>query len=245
MIILAAGVLLLIFGVVRSCNNTNNALSENKELTELNNRLLTDSAQMAIQIQEYKEQAEMQDGQIALRDNQLQAKGDSLDAANARILLLINKHKPIQPSLDTNITVVPNEYVDGCEGCFVELTRGREMVVSYKRTADSLRAVFFNKKRADSIQISRLTLRTTSLTGTLRDAISAAAAERKKSEPRGKMLVSVGTLFIDANMPNAIGGGGGYQDKYNRIFAVKYYGSKYGSVKQVDVFIPLSFKRRR
>lgn len=243
--IIVLSILFLIFGMARSCNNTNHALSENKKLTELSNRLLTDSAQAAIQIQEYKEQAEAQDGQIALKDNQLQAKGDSLDAANARVLLLINKHKPIQPSPDTSITVVPNEYVNDCEGCFVALANGREVSMSYKRTADSLRTVFFNKKRTDSIQISRLTLRATNLTGTLRDAISAAAAEREKSRPRGKALLSIGTLFIDANMPNAIGGGGGYQDKYNRIFAAKYYASKYGSVKQVDIFIPLSFKRRR
>ena len=101
------------------------------------------------------------------------------------------------------------------------------------------------KKKADSIHITKLTLRNTQLTGSLRSAISTAAAERAKAEPRGKVLLSVGTLFIDANLPNAIGGGGGYQDKYNRIFAVKYYASKYGSVKQFDVFIPLSFKRIR
>lgn len=63
--------------------------------------------------------------------------------------------------------------------------------------------------------------------------------------PTRKVLVSVGTLLIDANIPNAIGGGFAYQDRYNRIFSVKYYASKYGGIKQADFFIPLSFKRKR
>jgi hypothetical protein len=235
----------LIFAVIRSCNNHKEAIAADSKLTELSKKIVSDSIEFANTTKEYEVQSELQDGQIALKENQLQAKDDSLDAANLRILALISKHKPIKPSIDTNITTVPNEYVNDCEGCFMELTRGRDMVMSYKGTADSLRIAFLKKKRTDSIRIQGLTLRNADLTGTLADAISAAAAEREKTRPRAKGLISIGTLLINANLPNAIGGGFGYQDKYNRIFTVKYYASEYGSVKQVDVLIPLSFKRRR
>lgn len=245
LIIPLAVLLILLFGVIRSRKNTDNALAENKHLTELNTKRVVDSAQLADQILEYKDRVELQDGQLALRDNQLNAKGDSLDAANERIKSLLLKHRPIEPSADTNITVVPNEYIQDCEGCYTELAKGRDMVMNYKGAADDIRREYAVRKKGDSIQIAKLTLRAMNLTGTLRDAISAAAIERENGRPTRKILVSIGTLFIDANFPNAIGGGGGYQDRYNRIFAAKYYVSKYGGIKQFDVFIPLSFKRKR
>jgi hypothetical protein len=44
-------------------------------------------------------------------------------------------------------------------------------------------------------------------------------------------------------MPNAAGIGGAYQDKRNRIVAFRYYTSQYGSVKALDIYMPLSFKK--
>jgi hypothetical protein len=245
LIIIVVGLFVLTFGAIRSCNNTKKAISESKELKEQNIALRADSAQAAKEAEEYENQSETQDGLIALRDNQLQAKGDSLDAANTRITALLLKHKPIKASEDTSVTTVPNEYISDCEGCFTELSKGQKMVIEYKSIAQSLRRDYSRRKTSDSMRIKSLTLRNSNLFDNLKSALSSADSARENARPRGKMLFSVGTLLINANIPNAIGGGLAYQDKYNRIYSVKYFASKYGAVKQADVFIPLSFKRKR
>lgn len=234
--------LLLVFGVVRSCNNTNKALAENEKL---NDTIIADSIQAALKDQLYKQQAEMQDGQIALKENQLQATGDSLDKANARITKLLKSHVPVVMNLsDTGLTVVPNKYINECEDCFYELQNSQVLSFKYKSEAETVKSEYKKRKEDDSLRINDLTSRNKMLVGSVLTSINDVNEEKKKNEPRRKGLISVSTLVINANLPNAIGGGIGYQDKYNRIFSFKYFASSYGGIKQAEVLIPLSFRKR-
>jgi hypothetical protein len=242
---ISVGLFLLIFGTIRSCNNTKNAISKSDNLEERNAALLKDSAEWADQATQYETQSEVQDGLIAIKDNQLQEKGDSLDAANARISALLMKHKPIKASEDTSITTVPNEYINDCEGCFSELSREHKIALDYKMASESVRREYMRRKTSDSIRISKLSFKNADLFGNLKSALSSIDSANERSKPSGKVLFSVSTLLINANIPNAIGGGLAYQDRYNRIYSIKYFASKYGSIKQADIFIPISFKRKR
>lgn len=231
--------------MIRGCNKTKNALSENQNLKNSVQQYISDSTKAAQESKDYQDQTALLDGQISLKDEQLQSKSDSLDAANARITLLISKHKPVTPSTDTTATYVPNEYIEDCEGCFVELTRGRQMMLGYKGTADSLLAIYNKRKKADSLRIKGLTNSNSNLLTTLRSANISAAQKEEQLKPRWKALISIGAMFVNSNLPNAVGGGVGYQDKYNRIFSIKYYIYQSGGIKQADVYFPLSFRRKR
>lgn len=236
---------LLLFGRVRSCKNTDNALQENQELKNINLKLYADSIEAYHREEDYKAASELQDGQITLKENQLQAKDDSLETANIRITKLLNRHIPITPNADTNITTVPNEYITDCEGCFTELYRGREMVISYKDSVGSLRKEYKEKIKTDSSHIADLNEQNFNLIGTIKDALKVARKAKEDAKPHWKILFSMSTMAINANVPNAAGIGFGYQDKYNRIVAAKYFTSEYGSIKQIDLFVPLSFKRKK
>lgn len=236
--------LVLVFGVVRSCNNTSVALQENRNLKKINESLIADTIGAAIKNQAYEQQAEAQEGQIALKENQLQATSDSLDKANDRINRLLKTHIPMPSKPDTGIAVVPNRYINECEGCFGELQNNRFLTMSYKNDVSALRNEYMKRKESDSLHIADLSIRNKKITSSLIAAINEANSEKSKSEPRRKGLVSISTLVINADLPNAIGIGGAYQDKHNRIYSLKYFGSKYGGIKQAEIFIPLSFRKR-
>jgi len=237
---------LLLFGMIRSCNNTSILLKKSNSFDSLEKKVVTDSIQAAQKESEYKTQIEFQDGEIALWQNRFFTNEDSLKYMNDRVGALLKRHTaPIEyngPS-DTNSILVPSEYVSDCEGCFTELANGRRLVFAYKTSADSLAGALKDKNRTDSLRIKDLTAQTASLRVTLQDAIE--TGKKMANEPQPKVLLSLSTLLINSNWPNAIGLGLGYQDRYNRIFAVKYFGGEYGSVKQVDIFMPLSFKKSK
>lgn len=239
-------VALLVFGFLRSCNNTNALLSEkDTKLDSVAKKASNDSADAAVDRMKYKAAKELLDGQIGLWQNRALASRDSLEAANRRINKLLVKHIPVATSADTSATTVPNAYIEDCEGCFVELKNGRDLVSRHEWIEDSLRLEYNRKMKLDSNRIIELNRQNTTLSTTLTDVMAIARAKDEKNKPHSRVLLSLSTMAINANVPNAAGFGFGYQDKYNRIFAIKYFTSEYGPIKQADVFISLSFKRRK
>lgn len=243
--IVLMGIVLLIFGSIRSCNNSKRLLSEkDSSLLDISKKIINDSVAAIEKQKEYNAEKEFRDGQIELWKNKVFSKNDSLALAYKRIDKLLANHIAVVPSLDTSITTVPNEYVEDCEGCFSELKRDRDLVSRYEWSIDSLNLAYNNKMKLDSNRINDLNKQNYNLNATLNDAIGIAKRKEEKSRPRWKILFSLSTMAINANVPNAAGFGFGYQDKYNRVISVKYFASEYGSIKQADIFIPLSFKKR-
>ena len=241
---------LIIFSMIRGCNNASTLSKEKKQfvinLDSINKKRLLDSAIASAKEQEYKNTIELQNGQIALWQNRFFSNEDSLKSASDRIDLLKKNHAALLATLsikDTSSLYVPGEYVNQCEECFGELNKDKCLVFAYKMSADSFAQALKNKTKIDSARIQELSAHNANLNLSLIKAITTGKKMAESIRPGGKLLLSLSTLLIKANYPNAVGIGFGYQDNHNRMFAIKYFGGEYGSVKQVDLFMPLSFKK--
>lgn len=252
-IALLIGVAFLIYALLRGCSNSRAALAGGKHLDSVIVKLRQDSVNAAYNAHEYETRLELLEGQIALWQNIAFTKNDSLMAANTRVIELITKHKPQKPNLDTTITTVPNEYVQDCEGCFTELSKDRDLVLRYRSSADSLWVAYAQKNNLNDGRILQLSNEVSNLQLTLKDAVAVGKRMESDNKPHWKLLFSVSTLWLpkinnttgSTVLPNGAGIGFGYQDRYNRIVAGKYFTTEVGPVKQLDVYLPLSFRRKK
>lgn len=246
------GVGVLIFASIRGCNQGQQAVAEASQLKQSNIKLVQDTTCLAKERdstkKSYQDSLDFINGQLALKDNQLLSTRVSLDSADKRITILINKHQDIQPSKDTTFTKVPNEFVSAnefvsdCHDCFTELEGGQRKVKLYLSQLDSVKKVASEKEWLQEKRIIQLSQQNTQLAGTLQDCISISQRAEKQLAPHGQFFFSWSVLWMP--LPTMAGMGIMYQSKRRLQIGVRGMFGNYGSGFETEVNMPLSFKKR-
>lgn len=234
------GVGVLIMALIRGCKNNqhNGALVVNYENRV--NGLISDSIEAAKKLTEYIKKNEVLDGQLALSNNKLLFLDEDLGKANDRITALLNKHVPINPSLDTNVTTVPNLFVDECADCFKELSNGQKLVVQYKAEKENQFNLLSGKINLKDNRIKDLETANVKLTSNYRSLIDSSKRFQDKLKPRGRLYLSWGVLW--SALPQYAGAGLMYQTKRNLIIGgMCYYGTQ-GYLIETNIHFPLSLR---
>lgn len=187
----------------------------------------------------YQDSLDFVNGQLALRNNQLVSTKYSLDSADQRISVLLNKYQPIQANVDTNVTLVPNPYIEECSQCFAELSNGQQKVKLYLSQLDSVKQVTQNKLNLQQNRINQLDQQNAQLSGTLQDCLEVSKAAEKKLAPHGMLYFSWNLLWQP--YPRAFGAGLIYRNKWNVEWGAKYYFTYWGNMVETEVNLPLTF----
>jgi len=245
--IFLAAIIILLFTLIRGCNNSRQALALNKELQIKNDSL---AAQVIIKKtenlknkKEYDIQLEVVNGQVEIKDNQLARTETELDAANKRINVLLANHRDIKPSADTSITVVPNAYIEECSGCFNELQNGQQLVKKYRSDMDQLKLSYLNKDKLQTNRINQQEQEKSRLSKTLQDCIEISKKAQSALAPKGQLYFSWGVLW--APLPKMAGIGLMYQSKRKLQYGAKGYWGVYGTMIETQMNLPLSLRGRR
>lgn len=191
----------------------------------------------------YQDSLEFVNGQWLLAKNQTVATRYQLDSADKRITELRARYQAVQPSTDTSVTVVPNEYVNNCADCFAELSNGQEKVKTYMAQIDNLNQSYQSKINLQQNRINQLDKQNTQLAGTLHDCIDASQRAEKKLSPHGQLYFSWSVLWVPL-LPKMAGIGLMYQNRYRLQVGVRGMFGQYGNGFETEVNMPLSLKRK-
>jgi len=233
--------LVLAFALFRGCENSKALYTANDVLS---NKHIEDSINILNDSLQYRDAINLLTGEIDLKENKLSTTELQLDSANKKISQLLKKHIPVIPS-DTTITTVPNDYINECEDCFVNLKTQQTTVEKYRKQISALKEDFGERDKLKDTRIKDLTLSLGKVNNDYNNQKSINEEQAKTFIPHWKLLFSMGVMSINSVMPNAAGIGGAYQDKRNRIVAFRYYTSEYGSVKALDIYMPLSLRKKQ
>lgn len=223
----------------RGCKNNKKKEAATASLQQRVDKLIEDSIRKEEELAENALTLEYADGQLSLSQIRVGVLEDSQVVLNDQITALRKRHVPITPNPDTNITTVPNQYINDCEGCFVALGKSQDLGLRYKAEADNRESLNLSKMNALNNRVKILELYNDQLSGDYRSVLD--SLRKEKPSIRRTLYFSLGTMAIGQNLPNAVGAGFLYQDKKKRIFGVKYYIGK-ESIYQAEVAIPLSLR---
>lgn len=244
LLLIVVGVIIIV--LIRGCHNSKAALAENNSLHIANDSLIkrikNDSIGYHNTAADYQIKSQLQESVITIQENKLQAAYDTLDRANDRIKQLLARYKPVAPNADTNITTVDNSYIQDCAQCFTELEGQQQREKVIKAQADILQQSLNSKINTQQLRIDQLGREQAQANKNLNDCRAITDGYQKKLELRRRLYFSMGVMSINTIFPNAAGLGLMYQDKRYRIVGFRMYTSEYGSVKALDIHMPLSFK---
>lgn len=243
-IFIGAGI--LIFSCIRGCNQGQSAVAEATQLKQNNIKLVQDTARLAKERDSlkriYQDSLEFVNGQWLLAKDQIVSTKYQLDSADKRITTLKARYQPVEPSKDTSITTVSNEYIENCAGCFAELSNGQEKVKQYMAQIDNLNQSYQSKINLQQNRINQLDKQNTQLAGTLQDCIEISKTAEKKLAPHGQLFFSWSVLWMP--LPTMAGMGVMYQSKRKLQIGVRGMFGNYGSGFETEVNMPLSLKRK-
>lgn len=234
---------LLIVALYRGCKQSFNKKAAKIEILEEQLRY-NDSIGKENKHQ-YDGVLEYQNGILSLRENQLISANDSVDKLNTQITALLKKYKAITPSVDTTVTMVPNEYIENCADCFILLDKSKEATKRQMTEQGHLASAYKDKINTQGKRITQLGSENAQLKDNLNSAIDIAKENQKKYEPRRKVLLSMSAIAINANYPTGVGAGLIYQDKLNRLYGGHVFGTNVGPVYMAQFALPLSLRRQK
>lgn len=237
---------ILLLLLIRGCSNSRQAIAENKDLKIKNDSLaaevITIKTELLKNSQDYEIKLGVVNGQVELKDNQLAKTGDELDAANKRINTLVVNHHDISPSTDTSVTVVPNDYISECSGCFNELQNGQQLVKQYRSDMEQLKLTYLNKDKLQTNRINQQEQEKGKLAKSLNDCMTLSKSAQKAAAPHGQLFFSWNVLWNP--WPSSAGLGLMYQSKYRVQYGLTWYYGRYGQMVQTQMNLPLSIKKR-
>lgn len=241
--LIIAGVLILVFALFKGCKQSRVELADKIKVQQIADstikalkeyKLLSDSS-----TKEFQDTIEFERGQLALAINQKERAEAELDKALADNIRLTEKHK-LAKYTDTTSTVVPAEYVQDCENCFIKLENTTNLSLRYKGDLNALQRKqddqnLLYQNRFKQLEQEKLGFY---------NKISLLTKEQKetvdKLKPHGMLFLSWGVIWKP--WPWAGGAGLLYQAKNNMIYGAKwYYGSK-GQMIETTLNFPLSIK---
>lgn len=239
--------LILAFALLKGCQNSKNQIAliaiKDSAIVNLQQRIADDSLTSRENEKDYKVSLEYANGIIALRENQRDATEVRLLATTTEYEDYRKKHQHIRPSIDTSATLVPNEFVIDAQDCFEKREEQRQIIKLYVQEVHDLDSAQAKKDSLNSKRIVQLEGERDGYKKNADSAINIAKTSLEILKPRGKVLLSLGALWV--RVPSGIGGGFIYQDKKSRQFGLKVYGSNWGTLYQSELNFPLSFRRKR
>lgn len=242
-VIISLGVVILMFALVRGCQNEKKSASIVIDFKGRINKLTQDSIDNANQLTAYKDTMQFMDGQLSLSKNKELSLNEDLGKANHRITALLKKHVPIQPSSDTSAVLVPNDYLVDCKDCFEELGNGQKLVRKYKEEKDNQEKIYKGQLNLKDNRINNLEKSNINLTAGYKSLIDSSKKMQDVLNPRGRLYLSWGVLWKDY-VPWAAGAGLMYQNKRSLIIGASWYYNSKGHMIQTNVHFPLSLKKR-
>lgn len=244
--IIIAGLIILLFMLVRGCNNSQQAVALNTKLKIANDSLAAEVVRNKTEIiknqKEHDTQLEVANGQVELKENQLAKTEDELGAANKRINILIAKHKDITPNPDTSVTIVSNDFITDCNGCFTELANGQRIVQKYKTDIDQLNFEWHKKSIIQTNRINQQEQEKSNLTKTLHDCMEISKAAQKAGTPKGQLYFSWNVIW--SPFPNAAAVGLLYQNKRKLQYGLRWGYGTFGQFVETEMNLPLSLNRK-
>lgn len=243
--VLIFGLLLLFFLLIRGCYNSKSQVLKASVLKLALDSLVQKNKSDSIAFKENKDRYDNSlayaNGVIDLRNNQLQFAETNLLSVTYALTDLRKKHENVKPRSDTSVTLVPNEFINDCHGCFESLEFQKKLVSLYVQEVKGVDSAHLAKEKLQESRIGELTLERNAYRQNSNDAIAIAGRAQDALKPRSKVLFSIGVLW--APLPRAVGAGIVYQDKRGRQFGAKAYASRWGALGETEVSLPLSFKR--
>lgn len=238
-IVVLAG--LLVFALIRGCNHSKNhaALTVNYKVRISD--LEKDSIDRIRQLHAYRDTLEFINGQLSLTDNKLLSLDEDLRGANDRITTLLKKHVPMLPSLDTNVTTVPNVFIDECADCFKELASGQKLVAMYKAEREGQETAHKNLLRVKDNRISSLEKSNASILKSYTTLLDSSERFQNKHIPRGRLYLSWGVIL--GSREKMVGAGLLYQTRNNMLYGSKWYYGANGTMVQASINFPLSLRK--
>lgn len=232
--------ILLAYALYRECRQSYEGEVNPVDIQGRLKRLINDSIESSKKLADNSIQRELLEGQLEVADNKNTAYLDSFGVLNSVLNGLKKRYKPVVASVDTNVTTVPNEYIEECSGCFAAIDKAQQLGLRYKSELDNKDNLTKSKIKVLDNRISILENQNVQLGKSYRSLLDST----NKAVPalRRTLFATIGAMSINQIMPNAIGGGFLYEDKRRRIFGAKYYVSKYGSIYQGEISLPLSLK---
>jgi len=241
------GVCLLLFSLIRGCNNAKSdkeiisLLEEKNALLDNKNEILEfASTQSRIAFQD---SLEFSNGQLSLKDVQIEATEGKLDAANTRINDLLKRYTPVTPS-DSSLTTVPSEYIKDCSDCFGELENGQKLVSQYRRQIGEKDAFAEKLTGTYNKRITQLENEKQQSDKLANDYKEVAKMGMKKAEPRRTVYFSMAAIGKESSLIMGVGAGLMYQDKRKRLFGATAFGTNQGAIYTANLSFPLSFRRK-
>jgi len=243
--LLIAGILILVFLLIKGCNQSNLQLSKFNKVDSLNNVLLhvvsndklaADSTKSAFQ-----DSLEFERGQNALIKSQKERTESELQTITKANRVLIDKHK-WDKYADTTAVTVPGDFISDCEGCFTTLEKTTNLVERYKTDINNLQNNWdkqsqLYQKRFKELDAEKLGFY---------NKINTLAKEQQKVidalKPHGRLYLSWGVMW--GLVPKMAGAGLLYQNKYNLLIGAKWYYGANGHMIETTLNFPLSIKFR-
>ena len=235
------GVVILVVALTRGCQNEKKLASVNIDYEGQISRLKKNAIEDHKQLSAYKDTMQLLDGQLALSKNKELFLNEDLGKANDRISILLKKHVPIKPSLDsTSFTLVDNTFINECADCFKELGSGQQLVKKYKAEKENQEQICIEKLNVKDNRINHLEKANKEVTSSYMALIDIT----KDANTRRRMLYFSYGILWSAYVPKMGGMGLMYQDKRLRQYGVKAYFGAYKPMLETQVNMPLSFKKR-
>jgi len=223
------GVCLLIFTLIRGCNKAasdKEALADLREdFNELSQQKERDSIAAEQSKKDFKDSLAFANGQLSLKEVQIEATEGRLDAANARINGLLKRYTPVMPS-DSGLTTVPSEYIKDCSDCFGELENGQKLVNQYRTQINEKDAFADKITVAYNKRITQLESEKQQSDELANDYKEVAKMAMKKAEPRRIVYFSMAAIGKESSLIMGVGAGLMYQDKRKRLFGATAFGTK-------------------
>lgn len=233
----------LVFALIRGCNVSKKALSDQKRLMGLVDSFAADSKRAvsgwAKSKKSFQDSLEFERGQKSLVEAQKERTEYDLDKAHQENKELLEKYN-LQRYADTSMVSAPSEFIHDCHDCFKRLDITDKLSMKYKNEIKEWGLRF---KRETSVLEGRTKEVERERDVYYNQVDSFRKAHEKvasKIEPRGRLYLSWGVLW--SPLPVAAGGGLMYQNKRNLIYGLKGYYGKGGTTIETTINFPLSLK---
>lgn len=243
--LLLASILILVFALFRGCNQSKLQLTKFNKIDSLNNVLLhavandkaiTDSTKNV-----YQDSLEFERGYNALIEAQKAVTEMELDKQSRDNKALIAKYKRADYS-DTATTIVPNDFITDCQGCFVNLEKTTGLVDRYKTDINNLQNNWDKQNQLYQKRFKELDAEKLGFYNKINTLAKAQQDAIDKLKPHGRLYLSTGIIW--GPWPKMIGGGILYQNKRNLLLGAKWYYGNQGQMVETSINFPLSLRRK-
>jgi predicted nuclease with TOPRIM domain len=237
------GIGLLIFALIRGCNNIKNnsaTLQRADSLNKEQSKVILESKNNADSIvKEYRDSLEFERGQYALLEAQKERRENEMGELSKQNKELLDRYK-LAKYEDTTSATVPGAFIKDCGSCFVQLEKTNNINSQYRNDINKLEDNWNKQSGLYQNRFKKLEEERVGLYNRIASITAQQKEQLDKLKPRGRLYLSWGVLW--QGWPSAAGAGLMYQTPRNMIFGVMgYYGAGKTTIGTTINF-PLSLK---